>query len=88
MQILTNNNDTQQLHFGNQSPHLIIHSVQKVMRKSIYFYNTYSRAFKDFFSALDTLSNVTLTCQIINPLILERYVKQKHMSYKNNASNY
>ena len=37
------------------------------------FYDTYSTAFENSLSALDTLSNATLTQQIIHSVVQERY---------------
>ena len=47
----------------------------KVLRIYVSFYDMYSRAFDNFLPALDALSNIRLTHQIINPVTLERYLR-------------
>ena len=46
----------------------------KGLRKYVRFYDTYSKAFKDFFSALNILPNPRITHQIIDPVTLKIYL--------------
>ena len=48
---------------------------KKVVRTYVGFYATYIRAFEDFLSAMDALSNAFLTHQIIDPPTLDRYLR-------------
>ena len=43
------------------------------------FYDVQSRAFEDFFSALDILSNACLTLQTIDPVTMEIF--QREVTY-------
>ena len=47
----------------------------KVLRKYIGVYDAYSRAFRDFLSALDILLNARLINHIVSPVKLETYHK-------------
>ena len=44
----------------------------KNLRKYMGFYDTYSKAFSDFLSALEAFYNARMTHQIIDPVTLER----------------
>ena len=46
-----------------------------LLRKHMGFYDTYSRAFKDFLWVLDALATARVTCHIIDLIIQERYLK-------------
>ena len=64
------------------NPHLSIQMLikaftayMKVLWKYLEFYDTHNRAFEDFLSALYALTNACLTNQIIEPIILQRYLR-------------
>ena len=47
----------------------------KVLSKCLRFYDTYSRASKNFLSEVEILSNARLTHHIIDPVTLQRYLR-------------
>ena len=61
---------------------------RKVLRKYVGFCDIKNRAFEDFLSALDALSNARLTQQIIDPVSPERYLRAIAYDLQKTPPNY
>ena len=59
-----------------------------LQRKYVGFYDTYSKVFEDFLSALDILSNARLAQQIIGAPTLDIYLRVISYDLQKTSTNY
>ena len=75
-------------HLKNNMPAKAFTVNTNVVRKYVEFNDTYTRAFQDFLSALDALSNAWLTHQVTALVAMERYLRAITYDLHKSSPNY